>query len=247
MEVIVMATNFSQYIAFRNGILNLKTRELLPFNKDYVVFNKINWDYNPHAYTKDVDIMLNEFSCNDSQTRRLLEELFGCVMCRNCERQPIFLITGKDEDSQVLFLLVLERLMGENCSVLPIRSLIADKRKTTLTYMSNKLLNICRGNTKEIMSRISKLNDIAYAKLPQHMTLILVPYPTPNNFNDCKVKNIKNISFNRKPHNKVFAFDNISPEVVGGIRQMHDCLNYDIDIFMSHIINLGLAHINCDN
>ena len=44
-EDVMMQENL---IAFRNGILNIKTGELLPFSPEYIVTNKIPWDYNPN-------------------------------------------------------------------------------------------------------------------------------------------------------------------------------------------------------
>ena len=56
-------------IAFRNGVLNIMTDELLPFGPGYIVTNKIPWDYNPNAYDELMDSTLNKISCNDHEIR----------------------------------------------------------------------------------------------------------------------------------------------------------------------------------
>src|SRR5690606_21874509 len=71
-------------IAFKNGIYNIITDELLPFSPEIIITNKINWNYNPAAYSKLVDDTLNKIACHDKQIRMLLEEVIGyCLYRRN--------------------------------------------------------------------------------------------------------------------------------------------------------------------
>ena len=67
----------ANYIAFKNGIYDVAADQLEPFSNDKVMTNKINWNYNPDAYSEIADTVLNNLACNDPQVRMLLEELIG--------------------------------------------------------------------------------------------------------------------------------------------------------------------------
>ena len=84
----------ARFIAFRNGILNIDTNELLPYSPDFIITNKVEWDYNPNAYSEDVDEVLNNISCNDEEIRKLLEELTGYCMYRRNELGKAFILIG---------------------------------------------------------------------------------------------------------------------------------------------------------
>ena len=66
-------------IAFRNGIYNIIDDSFIPFSPEIIITNKINWDYNPTAYSKIVDNTLDKIACNDKQIRMLLEEAIDIV------------------------------------------------------------------------------------------------------------------------------------------------------------------------
>ena len=51
-----------RYIAFENGVFDLETEQLLPFNKDYILTNRIPHNYNPQAYDENVDKVLDKLS-----------------------------------------------------------------------------------------------------------------------------------------------------------------------------------------
>ena len=70
-------------IAFRNGIYNIDTNSLEPFNPEIVITNKIPWDYNPNAESKLVDEVLDRLSCNEEEIRYSLEEVAGACLYRS--------------------------------------------------------------------------------------------------------------------------------------------------------------------
>lgn len=127
-------------IAFRNGILNLMTMELLPFSPDYMVTNKIPWDYNPSAYSELMDNTLNKIACGDMDIRHLLEECAGYCLYRKNDLETSFILTGSGSNGKSTFLEALECMLGKNnVSNLDIAEL--DDRFSTV-MMSGKLANI---------------------------------------------------------------------------------------------------------
>jgi poxvirus D5 protein-like len=130
----------SNYLAFRNGILNLTTKELLPFSPEYAITNKIPWDYNTNAYDQTVDLTLNKIACNDESIRSLLEECIGYCFYRRNELSKSFILTGTGSNGKSTFLDMVRNVLGRNNYV----SLDIDElsEKFSTTTMFGKLANI---------------------------------------------------------------------------------------------------------
>lgn len=130
----------SAVIAFRNGLLNIKTDDFMPFSPDYIITNMIPWDYNPEAYSEAVDTIMDNISCGDSQIRAILEEMTGYCMFRRNELGKAFILTGEGSNGKSTFLNMLKNMLGrKNLSVLDIKKL--DDRFSTI-MMFGKLANI---------------------------------------------------------------------------------------------------------
>ena len=104
----------AQYIAFRNGIYDLESRELIPFSSEFVLTNKIDWNYNPDAESELVDSVLDSLACGDSQVRTLLDEVIGYTFYRRNELRKAFMLKGKRHNGKSTFLDMLAHLLGEN-------------------------------------------------------------------------------------------------------------------------------------
>ena len=130
----------ANFIAFRNGIYDVQTGQLDPFSIDRIMTNKINWDYNPAAYSKLVDDTLNRLACNDAQVRMLLEELIGYTFYRRNELRKAFMLKGKRHNGKSTFLDMLAYLLGEdNISALDLSDLSHEYKASGLF---GKLANI---------------------------------------------------------------------------------------------------------
>jgi len=135
-----LETADARYIAFRNGILDITSGEMIGFSPDIVVTNQIPWDYNPVAYNKLTDTTLDKLACGDPQIRALLEECVGYCFYRRNELGKAFILTGDKNNGKSTFLDVLEVLLGKNnISALDICEL-GDRFNTSMMF--GKLANI---------------------------------------------------------------------------------------------------------
>lgn len=91
-------------IAFNNGVYDLSTDTLLPFSPEYVITNKIPWDFNAGAYSELCDKTLDKLSCNDKDIRSLLEESIGYTFFRQNELSKSFILTGSGSNGKSTFL-----------------------------------------------------------------------------------------------------------------------------------------------
>lgn len=114
----------ANYIAFKNGVYDVKADQLEPFSQDKIMTNLINWDYNQDAYDPLVDDTLNKLSCHDPQVRTLLEEVIGYCFYRRNELRKAFMLKGKRHNGKSTFLDMLAYLLGEdNISALDLSDL----------------------------------------------------------------------------------------------------------------------------
>ncbi len=133
-------TNDADWIAFENGIYNIKEDVFTGFTPDIIITNKIHWNYNPQAYSELMDDVLNRVSCNDPQVRGLLEEMIGYCFYRKNELRKAFILTGDGSNGKSTLLAVVQSLLGdENISSLDLKEL-GDRFKTA--EMVGKLANI---------------------------------------------------------------------------------------------------------
>ena len=119
-------SRFCIYIAFKNGIYNILTKKLEDFNPDYIITNKIPYNFNPNAYCADADNMLNKVACSDPEIRALLEEMLGACFYRNNKLAggKAFILTGNKSNGKSTFLDVIKHLMGNgNYSALDLNEL----------------------------------------------------------------------------------------------------------------------------
>ena len=129
-------------IAFNNGIYDIETSSFMDFSPNYIITNKIPWNYNPSAYSKLVDDTLNKIACNDKQIRMLLEEMLGAVMYRTntLAGGKAFILTGEKNNGKSTFLDMVKTMLGdENIASLDLGEL-GDRFKTAELF--GKLANI---------------------------------------------------------------------------------------------------------
>ena len=130
----------AEYIAFKNGLFNVYKQELEPFDKGFILTNKIDFDYNENAYSEIADNTLKDLSCENEKIRMLLEELIGYTLYRRNYFKKAFILIGDKNNGKSTFLDLLSFVLGnENISSLSLKEL-NDRFKTSLLF--HKLANI---------------------------------------------------------------------------------------------------------
>lgn len=146
-------------IAFRNGIYNLETGTLEPFNPNIIITNKIDYDYIEGAYSEITDKTLNKLACHDGSVRALLEEAIGYCFFRRNELRKMFILTGDRQNGKSTFLSMIENLLGAtNTSALDLKEL-GDRFKTA--QLVGKLANIGDDIGDEFIANAAVLKKLA--------------------------------------------------------------------------------------
>lgn len=146
-------------IAFKNGIYNLETDTIEPFNPNIHITNLIDYDYVPNAYCEVTDKTLDKLACNDSSVRALLEEAIGYCFFRRNELRKLFILTGDRQNGKSTFLTMIEHLLGKsNTSALDLKEL-GDRFKTA--QLVGKLANIGDDIGDEFVANPAVLKKLA--------------------------------------------------------------------------------------
>ena len=130
----------AKYIAFKNGIYDIETGDFMDFSPEYVITNKINFNYNPDAYNETTDRTLNKLACNDKKIRALLEEVIGYTFYRRNELRKAFILIGDKANGKSTYLDMIKTMLGENNTCALDLKELADRFKTA--EMFGKLANI---------------------------------------------------------------------------------------------------------
>ena len=125
----------------QNGILNIKTKELMDFSSDYRFFVKLPTKYNPEAKCPNIikhfkSVLKHE---NDILT---MQEVFGFCLYRDYkyEKGMMWLGTGRNGKGKSLELL--KNLLGhDNCTNISLQQL--DKDGFAMSELFHKMANLC--------------------------------------------------------------------------------------------------------
>lgn len=132
--------NTKNEIAVGNGILNLKTRELAPFNSDKIFFNKINANYVPGAICDMIDTFLSEV-LPDRADVNTIYELFGYCLWKEYFIEKGFMLLGNGRNGKGKVLSILKHFLGDgNVAGIPLQKLETGEFKEY--GLLNKLANV---------------------------------------------------------------------------------------------------------
>ena len=138
----------------------------MEFDPDIVITNKIQWDYNPTAYSELGDKTLNKLACFDPAVRSLLEECVGTVFLSKRVVQSVHAY-GDKANGKSTFLEMVKTVLGDgNFSALDLAEL--DERFSVAT-MAGKLANIGDDISDDFMKgrSLASFKKIGFGKRDQ--------------------------------------------------------------------------------
>ena len=145
-------------IAFRNGIYDIASDTLMSFSPDYIITNRIEWDFNPAAKCAVADEVLNNVSCKDKDIRALLEEIVGYCFYRRNELGKAFILTGEKNNGKSTYLEMIGCLLGEkNTCALDLAQL---NEKFSIAEIFGKLANIGDDISDEYISNTGNFKKL---------------------------------------------------------------------------------------
>ena len=114
------------HICFNNGLYSISKKCLVPHNPDIITTNCIPWDYDPNAYDKDNDKVLNKLAVNNIEIRHLIEEAIGICFYKPSQLARLIIIVGETHNGKSTFFNMLKHVLGiGNYSSLQLKELSA--------------------------------------------------------------------------------------------------------------------------
>ena len=131
-----------------NGMLDVRTKELLPYKKEYYCRTRIPVKYQPGADAPRFKKLVEEILEGDRGKSQTIQEFMGCVLLSRIGwlvNKGLFLLGGNESGGDIL-LHVLSRLIGqENILTLD----IPDLSKKDDLLLKDKLLNVIYNTPEE--------------------------------------------------------------------------------------------------
>ena len=169
-------------IACENGIINLKTKELLAFSPNYKFFNKIPIFYDQNVDCPKIKKFFNEVLSSEADVK-VMQEIFGFCLLRQYKFEKAFMFTGEGRNGKSKSLELLRRFLGvENCANISLQDI--EKDSFALGELFNKLACISAdisdqaiigsGNFKSLTGNdlisaarkfLTRVNFVNYAKM----------------------------------------------------------------------------------
>jgi len=141
----------SDYIAFKDKLLNMNTFEIENFHIDKPAFHKVNvlsadvlsQSGNTPLFTKFIDEVLIDKEGNpDKELQMLVQEALGYMLLNTIEAHAVFFFVGGGQNGKSVLLNILREIIGDEfVSSMNIESLTTQKWSTAA--LVGKKVNIC--------------------------------------------------------------------------------------------------------
>jgi len=127
-------------IPVQNGILNIMTREISPFNPKKIFFNKLPVYYNPEARCDYIKKFFKDILKNQEDSL-VLFELIGYCLLKDYPFEKAFMLIGNGRNGKGKTLLLIKKFLGiENCSGIPLSLLVSSS--TSVCELQGRLVNL---------------------------------------------------------------------------------------------------------
>ena len=140
--LVEMDKNNPEILPVKNGLLNVFTREITPFNPEIYITSKLNWEYNKDIKATNFLKFLDEVLPNEPKFKRRIQELLGHCLYKKIITELCLILYGKGENGKSILLDIIKNFLGpKNVSSHSIQELCYDK--FVLKELKGKLANIC--------------------------------------------------------------------------------------------------------
>jgi len=117
------STNHIEEVPTENGILNVITRELQPFEPKKIFFNKLQSKYDPDAKCPEIEKFLDSTFLTE-QDKQVFYEIGGFCLLKEYRFEKAFMFVGNGRNGKDKSLELIKRILGlENCCSVPLSAL----------------------------------------------------------------------------------------------------------------------------
>lgn len=151
----------NNYLVFKNGILDIKEEQLLPFNEEIIVTNKIQFNYTnekTEETQEKAEKLLSTWANNNDDIIQLIYEIIGYALYRTNPLGKTFFLQGSGGNGKSTFFDFLTFLFG-NKNVLHRELEDFDKEYNAIS-LNGKMLTICDDIDNKYISKVGVFKKI---------------------------------------------------------------------------------------
>jgi P4 family phage/plasmid primase-like protien len=201
-------------VNLRNGVLDIKTRSLLPHSPDYGFRNVLSYDYDKGADCPTFKAFLEEIMCGDRDLVSIIQEFMGYIISGDdCWLHKALIFIGEGSNGKSTLNQVLLAMVGEkNCSKVPL-SRFNDPQ--FLYQLDGALVNLADENSPDALLNSDTFKEAVSGGYINVKKLYSQPYPIKNkakfifNCNSMPISKDKTMGLYRRmlfvPFDKVFT------------------------------------------
>jgi len=127
-------------IPVQNGILNIFTKELTPFNPDKIFFNKLPVIYNPEKTCENIEQFFKDVLKSEDDSKVMFELISYCLL-KEYRFEKAFMFVGNGRNGKGKTLSLIKHFLGAgNCSSVPLSQLTSGS--TSVCELYNRLVNL---------------------------------------------------------------------------------------------------------
>jgi len=120
------SVNYINEVPTENGILNIETLELKPYDTNKVFFNKINAKFDINAKCPKINKFLGDV-LSDAEDIKVFYEMVGFGLLKEYRYEKAFMLVGEGRNGKGKSIELIKRLVGiENCCSVPLASMISE-------------------------------------------------------------------------------------------------------------------------
>jgi P4 family phage/plasmid primase-like protien len=132
--------NYVNEVPVQNGILNVLTRELKPFDRAKVFFNKLPITYNPVATCPAIEKHLKD-TLKVPEDINVMYEIIGFLLYKDYFLEKMIMLIGDGRNGKGKTIDLIRRFLGvENCASVPLAALIEDNFRVSELF--SKMANL---------------------------------------------------------------------------------------------------------
>jgi putative DNA primase/helicase len=95
-----------------NGLLNVKTRELIPHSPAFLSLNAVEYPYDPEEQASNWEKFVSEVFPRDEEMRATLQQEFGYLVSNDTSQQKFFAHLGEKRSGKGTIAHILQKLLG---------------------------------------------------------------------------------------------------------------------------------------
>ena len=164
-EELFKETKPEYLIPVKNGILNLKSGQLMDFDPKYKFFAKLPINFDENAECPECEKFFDDVLCSKEDIK-LMQEIFGFALLREYKYHHIFIFEGIGRNGKSVTLNLLKNLVGiENCSEVSIDDL--SNNEFSKVSLHKKLINISGDIGKNVITNSNILKSMSGGDLQE--------------------------------------------------------------------------------